>query len=315
MKYLLFLFAAINSLSLAAQKTTTFYDFYWKPTNVDRARYYSELEKTDSGWLRRDFYINTLKLQMQALYKDSACKIQQGYALYFHPNGTPSSIGRFENNKREGVVVRYHSNGMIFDSATYKEDRPVGNRYYWHRTGFMSDSISHVNDSTDVHIAWFDDGALSFAGYTLWNKKNGKWKYFHRNGNLAGIEVFDKGKVVQKEYFNVDGTAQPDTAKANSDPVFKKGGKEGWIRFLEKNSYWPPGLKLVNTNTVTVGVQFTINEEGKIENIEMYSPFLPAFDKIAMEIVRISPAWIPALANNRKIKFTLRQPITFQQQE
>ena len=315
MKYLVFILTTIISISAAAQKKTAFYDFYWKPTAVDQARFYSVTEKTDSGWLRRDYYINGMQIQMEALYKDSACTIQHGHAYYFHPNGKPSIIGSKTDDKLNGVCVSYYSNGMLADSATYKNNIPVGCRYSWHRNGFMSDSTGHANDSMDVQITWYDDGAISSAGYWLKNKKQGKWQYWHRNGNLAGLELYNHGKLIDRQYFEPDKSLQPDTAKANSAATFKKGGSEGWKKYVARSSYWPPNTKLVNTNSVTVGVQFTINEEGKPENIEIYCPFLPQFDNAAIDIIKTSPAWNPAIAQNRKIKTTLRQPITFQQEE
>jgi antitoxin component YwqK of YwqJK toxin-antitoxin module len=314
-KYLLLLAGIAWQLSALAQKTETFYDYNWKPCTVEKARFYSTLEKTDSGWFRHDYFINSRKLQMQALYKDSTCKIQNGYCIYFHANGNVSTIGRRVNNKNDDVCVQYYSNGMMADSATYKDGMSVGCRITWHRNGYMSDSIRHVNDSMDIHIGWFDDGSLSFSGYWLRGNKHGKWKYYHRNGNLAGNEIFDRGKVIRKDFFGEDNTPQPDTSKANSEASFKKGGIEGWRKYLADNSYWPAGLQLANTNAVTIGVEFTINEEGKPEEIEAYIPFHNAFDKIAIGIIRKSPAWKPAMQHNRKVKQRFRQPVTFQQEE
>lgn len=299
----------------AAQKTELFYDYNWKSSTPENAKFYSTVEKTDSGWFRNDYYISTYKLQMKALYEDADCKIINGYCTWFHANGIPSTVGRMIHNKREGVCVQYHPNGMIADSATYHNGIPVGARFMWHRNGFLADSISHINDSMDVQVSWFDDGALKAAGYLLKDKPVGKWKYYHRNSEVAGIVIYENGKSVSKEYFNEDGSPQADTAVANSESVFKNGGINGWRKYLEKTALWPHGLQLVNTNAVTVGVEFTINEEGKPEDVGIYIPFHDAFDKIAIEIIRKSPVWKPAMQHNRKVKQRYRQPVTFQQTE
>ena len=77
------------------------------------------MEKTDSGWLRNDYYVSSQRPQMRALYADEACKIQNGNCLYYYANGFPSLIGRRVNNKEEGICMSYHSNGMMADSAVY----------------------------------------------------------------------------------------------------------------------------------------------------------------------------------------------------
>lgn len=313
LKYLTCITGLFLYLSAAAQKSDSFYDYNWKPCTVDKARFYSTLQKTDSGWLRNDYFINSRQLQMQALYADSASKIRNGYGRWFYANGNLSAAGRYVNNKQEGVCISFHSNGMMADSASYNNGVPADKRFRWHRNGYLSDSISHINDSTDVHISWFDNGSPESAGYLLKGKLHHKWKYHHRNGNVSAIIVYNKGNIVSKEYFNEDGSLQKDTA--DREAAFVKGDNSGWKKYLEKSAYWPSNLKLVNTNAVTVGVEFTINEAGKPEDVETYIPFDSAFDEIAVRIIKQSPAWKPALQYNRKIKQRFRQPVTFVQQE
>ena len=315
MKFLIAVSIIFFCLSGSAQKKETFYDFYWKPCEATEARFYSTIEKKDSGWLRKDYFLSTRKLQMQILYEDEACKVPNGTELYFHANGYPSITGQMIHGKQEGVCVRYYSNGVMADSADYHNGIPVGSRFMWHSNGYPSDSIGHVNDSIDVHIGWFDDGATSFAGYLLRGKLTGKWKYFYHNGEVAAAEVYHNGKTVSEEFFNEDGTPQTDTSKVNTEASFANVGIEGWKKYLLKKLYWPHGLQFSNGNMATVGVEFTITEEGKIEDAEVVTPFHPEFDKIALDVIRNSPPWKPAIAHNRKIKVRHRQPVTFQQDD
>jgi len=315
MKWLLGLAVLLLSFSITAQKSETYYDYNWKPSALENARFFSTVEKTDSGWLRKDYFIGNMQLQMQVLYEDSECKFANGFTLYLHSNGISSTVGRMVHNKREGVCVSYYSNGMMSDSATYHNGRPVGNHYQWHRNGYLADSTGHVNDSMDVAVGWFDDGALSYAGYLLSGKMHGKWKYFHRNGSVSAEEIYEKGAIISKNFFNENGSTQPDTAKVSNEAVFKNGGSEGWRKYMEKNLYWPEGFALKNTSVIVVPVSFTVDEEGKLQDAEVVVPFHPEFDKIALRIIKSSPPWKPARAHNRNVKFFFRQPVTFQQIE
>jgi hypothetical protein len=47
----------------AAQRTELYSDYNWKPCEPLEARFYSTIQKTDSGWLRNDYFISELKPQ------------------------------------------------------------------------------------------------------------------------------------------------------------------------------------------------------------------------------------------------------------
>ena len=77
--------------------------------------------------------------------------------------------------------------------------------------------------------------------------------------------------------------------------------------------YWPPDFRFSEAAAITVGVDFTVDENGKIKDAEVSVPFHPTFDKTALRIVENSPAWQPAREHNRYVVAYRRQPITFAQ--
>lgn len=311
------LLALLAAALCQAQTTEHWYDYNWKPCEPAMARFYGTLEKTDSGWYRKDYFLRSghPSLQMEGLFEDEACTIQNGEARYYYPNGRLQSAGRRINGRREGICISYHSNGMMYDSAYWHDDLPQGIRYRWHRNGYLADSLHYHGDGTRTEVTWWDNGALASAGIVRNEQLQGKWKFWHPNGQLAAEEVYDNGKVISKTYYNEDGSPHPDTATASREAVFAKGGMDGWRRYLENKVNWPVRYKLENTNTVTVGVQFCVNEEGKVVEVEMAVPFDPVFDEEAMEIIRKSPPWLPGLWHNIRVKAWRRQPLTFQQEE
>ncbi|MEO5684188.1 MAG: TonB family protein [Chitinophagaceae bacterium] len=314
MRSILLMACCIFSIRAAAQKTETYYDYNWRPCESLKARFYSTLEKTDSGWLRHDYFLSGLKPQMKALFADSACKIYNGECIFLYANGSVSSIGRQIENKNEGVCVSYHANGMMSDSATYHNGRAVGNKMGWWPNGMTSDSTAHVNDSMDVDISWFDNGSISSAGYRLRGKMHGKWNFYHSNGHAAAVEAYQNGKLLSADYYQEDGSALTDTSKANTSAIFK-GGLTGWQKYLTGKLFWPSGYQFSNGDMAVAVVDITINEDGKMENVEVSTPFHPAFDKIALDVVRRSPAWSPRISHNRRVKARFRQPVTFRQEE
>jgi len=313
MKCIGWIVALLISAQAMAQKTETYYDWNWKPCESLNARFYSTLEKTDSGWLRSDYFLSGLKMQMKALYADSACKVYNGTSVFFHANGQVSRIGRQIYNKREGVCLGFYSNGMMSDSATYHNNVPVGNDYRWWPNGVLKDSVAHVNDSMDVSVSWFDNGTPAEAGYLLHGKMHGKWQFFHKTGQLAALESYDHGKVLSKQFFKEDGTPQPDTSKDGRSAVFK-GRADAWQNWLYSRLYWPPGYKFSNGDMAVTVVDMVIDEDGKMESVEVTTPFHPVFDKLALDIIGKSPNWTPAVRHNRRVKSYFRQPVTFREE-
>lgn len=295
-----------------AQKTEAYYDFYWKPCEPEAASFFSTVEKTDSGWLRHDYYIQAKRLQMKALYKDEACDIPNGNCKYYYANGIPSSIGKMIGRKQEGICVSYHYNGVISDSAMFHDGHVADKRFRWHSNGYMSDSIAKVNDSMYVQVGWFDDGSVAYAGYLLYGKQTGKWKYYHHNGQLSSTEVYKDGKAIETIYFDEKGTTLTGSSNVEREAQFK-GGETGWRKYLERKIHWPAGLQFTTSGYVTVGISFAVDENGKVTDAYVSLPFHDSFDKIALEIIKSSPPWQPAISHNRTVKAWRKQPVTFVQ--
>ncbi len=105
-----------------------------------------------------------------------------------------------------------------------------------------------------------------------------------------------------------------DTSGVNKNFSFQKDSND-WLNWLSKKLYWPTGYQFTNGDQAVVVLEITLNEEGKAENVEVATPFHPAFDKIALDVVRRSPHWNPRISHNRKVKAVFRQPVTFKQEE
>ncbi|MFT3681379.1 MAG: TonB family protein [Ferruginibacter sp.] len=292
-----------------AQKKEVYYDYNWKECDVSAARYFSLTEPADSLWKRQDFFIREKKLQMLGFYKDKACKIKNGSFEYYYSNGKLQSAGLYINNKKQGLWLRYHNNGMMSDSTLYENDVPVGTGLSWHSNGLMSDSNVYNAAGKSIRVSWFDNGQPSFAGIILNNKEFGKWRFYHKNGKLSAEEIYENGKLLSRSYYAEDGNSIDDTTNRDREAECT----ENWQEYLSKNLYFPPNMKIINSDKATVVVSFTVNEDGTIEDAFIYSPIHPLLDEIALNTVKNSPPWKPAIDHNRRIKAYRRQPLTFLQ--
>jgi hypothetical protein len=294
------------------QKKEKYFDYQWRETNASRARFYSIIEKTDSGWHRRDYYLHSLSLLMEGLYADSACKVPSGRFRYIHPTRFVEAMGSYLDGKKQGLWLRYYSDGLLSDSTVYDHDNPVGVCTSWYRNGYMRDSGSYNPDGSGVHIGWYDNGNPSFAGrYSTGFKKYGKWTYFYKAGGVSATEVYNiQGRLLEKRYFDEKGALVADTAGDDREASFP-GGQKAWADYLSRALYLPGQYNFTNGDEVTVVIEATIGEDGRVADAEVKVPFYPAFDTIALDVVRHSPNWIPAIDHHRKVRGIIRQPVTF----
>jgi TonB family protein len=311
------LFAMLCSLAVLTarcQKTEKYFDYQWHETDAVHARFYSLIEKTDSGWHRRDYFIHSLTLQMEGLFEDSACKVREGVFRYYHPTRYLESVGAYRKGKKQGLWLTYNSDGTLYDSTVYETGNPIGIRMSWYHSGYMRDSGNYNPDGSGIHIGWFDNGQPSFAGrYAAGFKKYGKWQYFYKAGGISAAEVYDQqGRLLEKAFFDEQGKLQSDTTNDDRKEAFP-GGPKAWAKYLSRTLYFPDQYKFSNGDEATVVVSATINEDGKVMDAEVVVPFYPAFDKIALDAVKRSPNWIPAMDHHRKVKGYIRQPVTFSQ--
>lgn len=300
-------------LTSFAQRIENFYDWQWKPVAANEARFYSLMEQKDSVWHRRDYYLRERMLQMDGSYKDSACKIAHGPFQYYHANEVLKSKGTYVNGKKQGLWVGYHDNRMMSDSAFYEGGNPVGLAMEWHRSGYAADSSLWNADGGGVQVSWFENGSPSAAGfYGPGRKARGKWQFFHANGALSALEVYDGELLLSKEYFDESGNKLADTTNKDRSADFQ-GGDAAWVKYLNKNLYFPSHMKFTEPGKAVVVIGFAIDEEGKVTDAYVETSLHPEMDKAAMNVIRKSPRWHPAINHNRRVKAYRRQPVTFSQ--
>ena len=175
------------------------------------------------------------------------------------------------------------------------------------------DSVETYKDGSGAAASWHQNGKPSSAGYyAAGGKKRGTWQFFHYNGKLSALEVYDNGKLLNKRYFDENGIEEKDTINTDRELSFP-GGDSAWIKYVSQYAYFPTGWDIRKTGAVVLVVSAVIDEEGKVTNAYVSSPFHPAFDAIALKIIQSSPNWIPAISHHRKIKSTVMKPISFAQ--
>ena len=298
-----------------AQHYERYYDYLWHPCEATAARFFTTLDKKDSLWERKDYFIHERSLQMRGSYTDTSCKVAEGNFLYYHPNKSLQSQGSYKNGKKEGLWLDYYPNGMMEDSVIYTMGNPTGTAYQWHSNGYPRDSAVWNSDGSGIEISWFDNGNPSSAGrYSAGYKQDGKWQYFHKNGKLSALDTYHDGVLIDKQYFDEAGNGIADTTNKDHEAVYP-GGTKAWQKYLSKNLYFPSQYKFENADKAVVVVSAVIDEDGNMADVEINTPLYPAFDDIALKVVKQSPKWQPAVQHNRSVKYRILQAVVFSQEQ
>lgn len=294
----------------------TYYTYNWKETpDTYDARFYSLSKSTDSGWFTTDYFLfyNGRKEQMKGLYQDKYQAIRNGTFQWFYAYSGLKTIGRYENNFKEGVWYDFYPSGDLEDSFNYSNGHLTGINMSWYENGFQKDSLNMDESGNGTYVAWFDNGFPSEAGrYMDFNKKNGKWAYYSKEGKLAELEVYDKGILQSKQYYNKNNAPVSDTT-SNDNMAYFPGGDNVWTNYLLSHLKFPYHLELSNSAMVVISVSFTIDEEGNVIEPVVDVPFHPDFDKVVYNVVKDSPKWMPAIEHNRKVRSRHIQSLQYSQ--
>lgn len=127
---------------------------------------------------------------------------------------------------------------------------------------------------------------------------------------------FAQNATAQKQ---VDTTITIDSALTSKDvdKAFKKveieskfpGGERAWLNFLQENLTYPK--KAVRKNIQgTVVLQFIVDTDGTVSDIEAISG-PEELQQGAINMLKKTPNWIPAILNGTKVKSYKKQPIVF----
>ena len=94
------------------------------------------------------------------------------------------------------------------------------------------------------------------------------------------------------------------------------GGKDGWMRFLERNlNREAPSEAGAPMGKYTVAISFRVDEKGNLSDIIAENNPGYGTAEEAVRVIKKSGSWKPAIQNGRTVAFRAKQTITFVVQE
>ena len=173
---------------------------------------------------------------------------QNGYNVFYFPNGKKSSEGNFENGKPEGYWKTYFESGILKSEGNrenhlldslwkfYREDGALekmitfakgkknGLTYLFNEEGLLIAKEPYKDDLKDGLGLYFyaEEQSLKFERPFIKNKLQGIGYEYSKNGKLISIITYDKGFLKSKESIN------------RMNPQGQKAGI--WIEFYEERN-------------------------------------------------------------------------------
>lgn len=235
-------------------------------------------------------------------------------------------IGSKEVNITGGDLVCKHDSGNInitFNLEVEKKDKIKGS--YAGRFNKVSRVIENLSSlgnaeaktkiiSTDkkLSIVFKMDGNYindQLYAYDDFIAKLNEWKKADPKSRGVLSFRFDQ-HVMESEARNREITAISRAAhfpfvlhlNLDQQAIFP-GGMEGMFDWVKRNINYPEGEKSFLTRR-DVGVQFEVNENGKVINPKVTGSVNPALDAEALRVVSQMPAWKPAIKNGVPVSVT-----------
>ena len=91
------------------------------------------------------------------------------------------------------------------------------------------------------------------------------------------------------------------------------GGMGAWLSFIRRNLKYPAAAVKANIQG-TVVVQFVVELDGSVTDIKAVSG-PEELKQAAMNVIKKSPKWNPAVQNGRRVKGYKKQPIVFRMEK
>lgn len=175
-------------------------------------------------------------------------------------------------------------------------------------------------DSTDNYVSFKEhliSGELLRAGQYLKESdtllKHGIFKMYYENKQLHSVHEFNKGRLdtIYKQY-DAEGNIKEIIHFQNlvDEEAEFSGGIKGINKFIVENIIYP---EVCSQNGIEgrVYVNFVINKEGKLENIEIRQGAHDLLNNEALKVIRKMPNWKPAKHNGVNVKVAFTMPISF----
>lgn len=238
-------------------------------------------------------------------------------------------LPKYQSYLSEGasmVSAKYHSFVEKLPDGRYREtifnpDKKV-------KTLMTTYADKELKKKEGPMKSWTDAGVLWFEGEHKNGFRTGIWKtYDIKTGKLSIESNYEKGTEPSNTFYNAAGEVVKESAAKMLDsdvlpyPAFEECAKLEAAKIpdcssakitptLFKYVQYPARAKELEIEG-TVWLQFNINEQGKMVDMETIQGVCDELEAESKKAIRKLPNWVAGQKNGQKIKVQMRLPLKF----
>lgn len=184
-----------------AQEKIKYFDESWQETTRDKASFYRpEPQLVDSGYIVKDYYINTTQLQGVGFSRTGGDTDFDGEVIWYHPNGNISQKAVLTEGAFNGAISNYDENGTLISSGVFADGNPYDGSFFNDYGNYHL--VSHLKEGNPVRIVMASASGDSNAHVEGFYGENGEFSqinYYDRQGQLIGNGTkFNENNTVQE---------------------------------------------------------------------------------------------------------------------
>lgn len=207
-------------------------------------------------------------------------------------------------------VTKYYRNGKIKQIGHFKtkyKTIPIGEFLTFNRKGKISRIIYYdfYGMKNGLSRSWFDNGNISSFEIYQNDKKEGKWKYYHYNGNEACRLYYKNNSILKTIIYDEKGIEIHANLIEFQEPSFKEG-----LDIFRKRL----GQLHNNLDYQVVGkiyLSFIIDIDGNITDVETSEKLPKELDRRIRIYLENIKGWDPAFHMNRRYPYNFELPLNF----
>lgn len=269
----------------------------------------------------------------------------------YYANGKRKTVGKvsaFEPRLRhEGVIMRFDSLGKRKEITTYEKGVPQGMSYHYFPDGKLHKQVeylpypsslpltmpgiklSEIPFNIDSKLIYYTDstgkvhvengnghmtektklasGERIEEGDYKDGVKHGLWKGTESGNGSFFVENYMMGKITSGETTK-DGIKYQYTER-ETFPAFK-GGMSKFYEYLAYAVRYPSDAAK-NRREGTVVVEYIVERDGRLGEVEIKNSVYPSIDEEAKRVVKASPKWTPPTMRGVPVRVKYSVPIKF----
>ncbi|MCV9386843.1 energy transducer TonB [Reichenbachiella ulvae] len=324
------------TLKVIAQKNDiTYLDEDFREVEKSEASYYrlSQPHPDGTDKLFVQTYYSSGKIQSNATCYTSLCIRKEGYYISYYENGNKKEEGHRVKGSKSGKWNRWYENGQLKESSSYIRGGKVGIWKTWYQNGqiqsenesfegnyspsYLSSKLISYWDSTGTQLVSNGNGEVvyyydksnhpSSKGAYQDGFKNGTWEGYTKEGQLSYRETYRKNNVSGLSWDEEGNQYRYKELEVRAEP---KIGYKRFSIYLDNALKYPESAHKKGIEG-RVYVQFEVDEEGNIINIELLKGIGKDCDAESVRIIKNSPKWNPGQMRGQPIVEKVILPITF----